>query len=107
MLFTDLISHSYRTVISHKLRSSLTALGLVIGIAAVIILTSIGRGIHTYVLAEFTQFGTNLVAVFPGKTTTLAHLRHFYLSKLLIYRSHKIFIKKAPLKSKVFFLRLL
>ncbi|WP_428356858.1 ABC transporter permease [Methyloprofundus sp.] len=71
MLFTDLISHSYRTVISHKLRSSLTALGLVIGIAAVIILTSIGRGIHTYVLAEFTQFGTNLVAVFPGKTTTL------------------------------------
>ena len=71
MRFADLINHSYRTVISHKLRSSLTALGLVIGIAAVIILTSIGRGIHSYVLAEFTQFGTNLVAVFPGKTTTL------------------------------------
>ena len=71
MRFADLISHSYRTVISHRLRSSLTALGLIIGIAAVIILTSIGRGIHTYVLAEFTQFGTNIVAVFPGKTTTL------------------------------------
>jgi putative ABC transport system permease protein len=71
MRLTDLISYSYRTVISHKLRSSLTALGLIIGIAAVIVLTSIGRGIHTYVLAEFTQFGTNLVAVFPGKTTTL------------------------------------
>ncbi len=71
MRFNDLISHSFRTVISHKLRSSLTALGLIIGIAAVIILTSIGRGIHTYVLAEFTQFGTNLIAVFPGKTTTL------------------------------------
>lgn len=71
MRYIDLIRYSYRTVISHKLRSSLTALGLVIGIAAVIILTSIGRGIHTYVLAEFTQFGTNLVAVFPGKTTTL------------------------------------
>lgn len=71
MRFSDLISHSYRSVISHKLRSSLTALGLIIGIAAVIILTSIGRGIHTYVLAEFTQFGTNLIAVFPGKTTTL------------------------------------
>ena len=40
-------------------------------------------------------------------TGPLTHLRHFYLSKLLIYRSHKIFIKKAPLKSKVFFLRLL
>lgn len=49
----------------------LTALGLVIGIAAVVILTSIGRGVHQYILAEFTQFGTNLLAVFPGKTTTM------------------------------------
>lgn len=71
MHYFDLISLSYRTVISHKLRSILTALGLIIGIASVIILTSIGRGIHTYVVAEFTQFGTNLVAVFPSKTTTL------------------------------------
>jgi putative ABC transport system permease protein len=71
MYYADLIKLSYRTIISHKLRSCLTALGLVIGIAAVIILTSIGRGIHHYVLAEFTQFGTHLVAVFPGKTTTL------------------------------------
>ena len=71
MNFVYLFTLSYRTVISYKLRSALTALGLVIGIASVIILTSIGRGIHSYVLAEFTQFGTNLVAVFPGKTTTL------------------------------------
>ncbi len=71
MLITDLIRLSLRTLVSHKLRSGLTALGLIIGIASVIILTSIGRGIHTYVLAQFTQFGTNIVAVFPGKTTTL------------------------------------
>ena len=71
MHFVDLITLSYRTVTSYKLRSALTALGLIIGIASVIVLTSIGRGIHSYVLAEFTQFGTNLIAVFPGKTTTL------------------------------------
>ncbi|MGZ8175102.1 MULTISPECIES: ABC transporter permease [Methylobacter] len=70
MRYADLLLLSYRTVISHKLRSSLTALGLIIGIAAVVILTSIGRGIHTFVLAEFTQFGTNLISVHPGKTTT-------------------------------------
>jgi len=70
MRYADLLSLSYRTVISHKLRSALTALGLIIGIAAVVILTSIGRGIHTFVLAEFTQFGTNLISVHPGKTTT-------------------------------------
>lgn len=71
MRYADLISLSYRTVTSHKLRSSLTALGLIIGIAAVVVLTSIGRGIHTFVLSEFTQFGTNLASVHPGKTTTL------------------------------------
>lgn len=71
MYYRDLIRLSFQSVVSHKLRSVLTALGLVIGIAAVIILTSIGRGIHAYVLAEFTQFGTHLMAVFPGKTTTL------------------------------------
>ncbi|MGZ5007254.1 MAG: ABC transporter permease [Methylobacter sp.] len=70
MRYADLTLLSYRTVISHKLRSVLTALGLIIGIAAVVVLTSIGRGIHTFVLAEFTQFGTNLIGVHPGKTTT-------------------------------------
>lgn len=66
----DLVRLSYRTLISHKLRSALTVIGLVIGIAAVVILTSIGRGIHTFVLSEFTQFGTHLIAVSPGKKTT-------------------------------------
>lgn len=70
MHILDLASLSLRTVFSQKLRSSLTALGLIIGIAAVVILTSIGQGIHQFVLAEFTQFGTNLMAVVPGKTTT-------------------------------------
>jgi putative ABC transport system permease protein len=36
----------------------------------VILLTSIGEGIHRYVLGEFTQFGTNVIGVHPGKTKT-------------------------------------
>jgi putative ABC transport system permease protein len=70
MHILDLIHFSYRSIVSHKLRSILTALGLVIGIAAVVILTSIGRGIHTFVLAEFTQFGTHLLTINPGKKST-------------------------------------
>ncbi len=70
MRTVDLLALSFRTITSHKLRSSLTALGLIIGIAALVILTSIGRGIHTFVLAEFTQFGTNLVSISPGKKST-------------------------------------
>ena len=36
-----------------------------------VLLTSIGEGIHKFVLEEFTQFGTTIVAVNPGKTTTM------------------------------------
>ncbi|WAR45158.1 ABC transporter permease [Methylomonas rapida] len=70
MNWTDLVKLALRSIGSHKQRSMLTALGLIIGIAAVVILTSIGRGIHRFVLSEFTQFGTHLIAITPGKTTT-------------------------------------
>lgn len=54
-----------------KLHSFLTGLGIAVGIAAVILLTSMGEGLQRYVLAEFTQFGTNLISVSPGKVTTM------------------------------------
>lgn len=66
----DLVRLSLRSIVAYKLRSGLTALGIVVGISAVVLLTSIGEGIHHFVLAEFTQFGTNLIGVTPGKTTT-------------------------------------
>src|SRR5206468_2253204 len=57
-------------VAAARLRSALTMLGIAIGIASVILLTSIGEGIRVFVLSEFTQFGTNLIAVNPGKSNT-------------------------------------
>ncbi|PKM13380.1 MAG: peptide ABC transporter permease [Gammaproteobacteria bacterium HGW-Gammaproteobacteria-3] len=70
MSFSELLKLSWRTIGAHKMRSSLTAFSLIIGVAAVVILTSIGQGIHRFVLTQFTQFGSNLMAVVPGKTTT-------------------------------------
>jgi putative ABC transport system permease protein len=70
MSFKDLIKLSLGAVFSHRLRSFLTALGIAVGIAAVVLLTSLGEGIHQFVLSEFTQFGTNLIGIAPGKTTT-------------------------------------
>jgi putative ABC transport system permease protein len=71
MITRDFIRLTVGSVIAQRLRSFLTALGIAIGIAAVVLLTAIGEGIHRYVLNEFTQFGTNLVAVSPGRTTTM------------------------------------
>ncbi|MCZ6570911.1 MAG: ABC transporter permease, partial [Deltaproteobacteria bacterium] len=54
----------------HRLRSFLSMLGIAIGITAVILLTSIGEGTRRYLITEFTQFGTNVLAINPGKTET-------------------------------------
>ena len=66
----DSIHLALRAITAHRLRSFLTLLGIAVGIAAVILLTSIGEGIHRFVLTEFTQFGTNLISVAPGKVKT-------------------------------------
>jgi len=68
--FSDSIHLAWRAITAHRLRSFLTLLGIAVGIAAVILLTSIGEGIHRFVLSEFTQFGTNLINVAPGKVKT-------------------------------------
>jgi len=59
-----------QTVVAHRLRSSLTALGIGIGVTAVVLLTSIGQGLNTYMVEQFTQFGTTTLQVQPGKSST-------------------------------------
>jgi putative ABC transport system permease protein len=70
MFVRDVIKLAMQTVASYRMRSFLTALGISVGIAAVVLLTSLGEGIHRFVLSEFTQFGTNLIGINPGKVST-------------------------------------
>lgn len=67
----DLLRLAFAAVLAHRLRSLLSMLGIAIGIAAVILLTSIGEGTRRYMLGQFTQFGTNLLAISPGKSKTV------------------------------------
>lgn len=68
MFFRDLVTLTSSSFLAYRMRSFLTGLGIAIGVAAVILLTSIGEGLHQFVLAEFSQFGTNIIAIQPGKT---------------------------------------
>ena len=70
MLLQDAARFALHAITGHRLRSGLTVLGIAVGIAAVILLTSIGAGVHQYVLHQFTQFGTNVIVVTPGKVKT-------------------------------------
>ena len=70
MKFRDLFTLAWQSLWFHRQRSVLTMLGILIGIASVILLTSIGEGTRVYVLSEFTQFGTTIAAVTPGRIQT-------------------------------------
>lgn len=65
----DTLHFAFGALTTHRLRTLLSASGIAIGIAAVILLTSIGEGIQRFVLSEFTQFGTNILNITPGKVT--------------------------------------
>ncbi len=67
---SDLLRFVAASLAAHRLRTFLTALGIAVGIAAVILLTSIGEGLHRFIVAEFTQFGTNLITASPGRIET-------------------------------------
>ena len=69
MTGNDALRFAWRSISAQRTRSLLTLAGIAVGIAAVILLTSIGEGVHRYVLAEFSQFGSNVIGVAPGRTT--------------------------------------
>ncbi|MDX1617061.1 MAG: ABC transporter permease [Candidatus Promineifilaceae bacterium] len=56
-----------RALAANKLRAALTMLGIIIGVAAVISLLSVGRGVEQFVTGEFEGLGNNLLFVFPGQ----------------------------------------
>jgi len=64
--FLDPLHSAWSSVIAHKLRSFLTVLGIVIGVAAVIALMAIGRGAEAEIISSIESLGANLVQVMPG-----------------------------------------
>lgn len=65
----EIIKVSKDSLMSNKVRSFLTMLGVIIGVAAVILLVSIGEGARTYIHRELGNLGTNILVVVPGKTS--------------------------------------
>ncbi len=70
MRSVDLFRFSAGGLRGHRLRTFLSLLGVAIGVASVVMLTSLGEGAKLYVTGEFTSLGTNLLIVLPGKTET-------------------------------------
>ncbi len=59
---------AFRAVIRNKMRSFLTTLGVIIGVAAVVALVAIGEGAKAKVRASFESMGSNMLIILPGST---------------------------------------
>jgi putative ABC transport system permease protein len=65
-MFRDLLAETFLSLTTHKARSLLTVLGIVIGISSVIIMVSIGQGTKTSIESQIQSIGSNLLMVSPG-----------------------------------------
>ncbi|MEA3276716.1 MAG: ABC transporter permease [Pseudomonadota bacterium] len=70
MRLDDDLRFGVRSLTTHRTRTWLTLLAMGLGTAAVIVLSALGEGARHYVLDEFTQLGTHLLVVIPGRNET-------------------------------------
>lgn len=67
MQFSEIVNSSQEALKSHRLRTALTMLGIIIGISSVILISSIGQGAVAFITDEFSTFGTNFFQITPGQ----------------------------------------
>jgi len=75
MTWLDTLRTSLEAMRTHRMRSALTVLGILIGIAAVILTVGLGIGAQQQVTAQVEALGTNLLIISPGSTTSTTGLR--------------------------------
>ena len=68
MLFSESVQIAVTALLSNKLRSILTMLGIIIGVGAVIAMISIGMGVKQNVTNSIASLGSNMLIVMPGST---------------------------------------
>ncbi|MCA9835289.1 MAG: ABC transporter permease [Trueperaceae bacterium] len=66
--FLEILKIAWRSIRANMLRSILTALGVIIGVAAVVALVSVGNGVRQNVTNRFSSFGTNLLTIQSGQS---------------------------------------
>ena len=65
--FMEAFKMSVQAIVAHKMRSLLTMLGIIIGIASVVSVVALGRGSQEKILQDITSIGTNTISIFPGR----------------------------------------
>ena len=89
MLLYDLFKMALRSLVANSMRTFLTGLGMIIGVASVISMISIGEGARQQTLSTIAKFGTNIITIKPGRKKT-RHVSSDSVNTLLLSDAHAI-----------------
>ena len=66
MQWKNMLKVAFKSILKNRMRSLLTALGIIIGVSAVIVMVAVGQGSQARIEQEIHALGTNLIVVLPG-----------------------------------------
>ena len=75
MTWMETLRTAYDALRTRRMRSALTMLGILIGIAAVMLTVGLGQGAQKQVTDQINRLGSNLLIVSPGSSTSLSGIR--------------------------------
>jgi putative ABC transport system permease protein len=94
MLTKDLLSTAFGGITVNKTRSALTMLGIIIGVASVVLMVSLGKSFQNYILTQIASIGTDTMDIFPtglekfgGNLDTLTYDDYQAVKRLSTVRS--------------------
>ncbi|MBN1600091.1 MAG: ABC transporter permease [Chitinispirillaceae bacterium] len=70
MRFSQLFKSAVKSILRNRVRSFLTTLGIIIGVASVIVMVSIGKGAQNDIQNQIKSMGTNIIMIMPGSQNT-------------------------------------
>ncbi|WP_414578936.1 ABC transporter permease [Anabaena sp. CCY 9402-a] len=94
--FLEILSMATETLWSNKLRTGLTMLGVIIGIASVIAITSVGQGVQKNVEQQIEALGTNVLQIFAGAARSGNISRGVGSTSTLTWEDAKAIAQQAP-----------
>lgn len=95
MTFVNVLKTAYRGVISNKLRGALTTLGIMIGVASVIVMLALGNGARAAVDQNFRSLGSDEIQIFEAQT--MKNNQFVPVGKILSYEDGLNMVQQVPL----------
>jgi putative ABC transport system permease protein len=92
----DIFGQIFRTLWAHKLRSFLTMFGVAWGVGSLLLLVGLGEGFRSGNKRELSQFGENIMFIFPGRAPMVAGSMNSARNYLLTYQDYVDIRNEAP-----------